>query len=112
MARLLDIAQPRLVITDDGLLPVLAEAATMTATKVTLNPYTWTMEIQTPGLQIDIVTISDKSESAATPLSQFLLNDGSKFDTRPSFDVKENLGILPFSSGTTGDESPAMATLM
>ena len=36
MARLLDIAQPRLVITDDGLLPVLAEAATMTATKVTL----------------------------------------------------------------------------
>ena len=36
VARLLDIAQPRLVITDDGLLPVLAEAATMTATKVTL----------------------------------------------------------------------------
>ena len=36
VARLRDIAQPRLVITDDGLLPVLAEAATMTATKVTL----------------------------------------------------------------------------
>ena len=65
----------------------------------------------TPGLQVDIVTISDKSESAATPLSQFLLNDGSKYDARPSFDVKENLGILPFSSGTTGDESPAMSSL-
>ena len=113
MARLLDIAQPRLVITDDGLLPVLAEAATMTATKVTLilTLGQWRFS-PAPVLQIDIVTISDKSESAATPLSQFLLNDGSKFDTRPSFDVKENLGILPFSSGTTGDESPAIATLM
>ena len=65
-----------------------------------------------PGLQVDIVTISDKSESAATPLSQFLLNDGSKYDSRPSFDVKENLGILPFSSGTTGDWSPAMSTVV
>ena len=44
VARLLDIAQPRLVITDDGLLPVLAEAATMTATKVTL--YTATCSFQ------------------------------------------------------------------
>ena len=44
VARLLDIAQPRLVITDDGLLSVLAEAATMTATKVTL--YTATCSFQ------------------------------------------------------------------
>ena len=52
--------------------------------------------------QIQVVTVSDHSKTSATPLSQFLKNDGTGFMRRPSFDLNETLGILPFSSGTTG----------
>ena len=43
-------------------------------------------------------------------LSEFLSNDGTGYDSRPSFDVRETLGILPFSSGTTGPPKGVMLT--
>ena len=56
--------------------------------------------------QIQVITVTDDSKINATPLSQFLQNDGARFANRPSFDVDETLGILPFSSGTTGEWKP------
>ena len=51
--------------------------------------------------------MTERSEKAAR-LSEFLSNDGAGYDSRPSFDVRETLGILPFSSGTTGPPKGVM----
>ena len=53
--------------------------------------------------------MTERSEKAAR-LSEFLSNDGTGYDSRPSFDVRETLGILPFSSGTTGPPKGVMLT--
>ena len=50
-----------------------------------------------------MITVTDDSKTSATPLSQFLQYDGAGYANRPLFDVDETLGILPFSSGTTGE---------
>ena len=52
--------------------------------------------------KIGTMSISDNTQSSATPFEEALKNDGSKYDNRPSFDFDKTLGILPFSSGTTG----------
>ena len=53
--------------------------------------------------------MTEQSGKAAR-LSEFLSNDGTGYDSRPSFDVRETLGILPFSSGTTGPPKGVMLT--
>ena len=60
------------------------------------------MQIKREFPQIEVVTVTENSETSATPLDQFLKNDGTGFIKRPTFDLNETLGILPFSSGTTG----------
>ena len=52
--------------------------------------------------QIGTISISDNTQSSATPFEEALKNDGSGYDKRPNFDLDKTLGILPFSSGTTG----------
>ena len=53
--------------------------------------------------------MTEGSEKAGR-LSEFLSNDGTGYDSRPYFDVRETLGILPFSSGTTGPPKGVMLT--
>ena len=86
VSRLLAIAQPRLVVTNDQLLPVLTQAVAMAGCQHT----------------IEIVTVTDSSSSSAVPLAQYCDNDARGYDDRPTFDLDTTLGILPFSSGTTG----------
>ena len=56
-----------------------------------------------------MISVTERSEMAGT-LTEFLSNDGSGYDRRPDFDVRETLGILPFSSGTTGPPKGVMLT--
>jgi len=86
VARLLDIAKPRMVITNDDILPSLSQA----------------LALVSADLKIGTITISDHTQSSATPFEEVLKNDGSGYDKRPNFDLDKTLGILPFSSGTTG----------
>jgi len=92
IAKVLGIAEPKLIITCDPLIP-LADAAQKDAAN-----------------KLPVVTVSDNSTSGATPFTEFVANDGSLYDRKPNFDVTTNLAILPFSSGTTGPPKGVMLT--
>ena len=56
-----------------------------------------------------MISVTEDSKLAGT-LTEFISNDGTGYDSRPAFDVRETLGILPFSSGTTGPPKGVMLT--
>ena len=60
-------------------------------------------------LQAEILSVTEGSRTAGR-LAELLTNDGTGYDTRPDFDVCDTLGILPFSSGTTGPPKGVMLT--
>jgi len=92
VGRILGIAQPKMIVTCDPLLPLVQAA---------LN----TMETKVP-----IVTITDNSTTSAIPFMECMKNDGSLFETKPDLDPTKTLAILPFSSGTTGPPKGVMLT--
>eukprot|EP00092_Neocalanus_flemingeri_P018391 GFUD01019904.1.p1 GENE.GFUD01019904.1~~GFUD01019904.1.p1 ORF type:complete len:566 (-),score=147.84 GFUD01019904.1:456-2153(-) len=92
VAKVLAIADPKLIITCDPLIPLVDAAQ------------------KDFDIKLPVVTVSDSSTSSATPFMEFVANDGSLYESKPDFDVTTNLAILPFSSGTTGPPKGVMLT--
>ena len=90
MTQVLALTKPRLVVTVDPLVPLVATAQ------------------EGSGPLLPLVTLSDLPTTAATPFTQFTDNDGSGYDKRETIDPRSRLAVLPLSSGTTGPPKGVM----
>jgi len=93
VARVLKLAEPKLIVTVDPLVPLVTAAQ------------------KELGNRLPMVTMSDNPTSSAVPFSQFTDNDGSDYDLKRSVIApRSSVAILPFSSGTTGPPKGVMLT--
>jgi len=92
IARVLKMAEPKLIMTIDPLVPLVLAA------------------LSESDNVLPMVTMSDDPTSSAMPFEQFTDNDGADYDKRPLIDPRSSVAVLPFSSGTTGPPKGVMLT--